>query len=81
MGRKLAGGMPLGEGYFGYLAGVLGHTADAHEVGSFSGFDCARALTGQRHTHAIKKVLAAFIRVDSSRIRLAYVHPAQPNIA
>jgi hypothetical protein len=32
MGRKLAGGMPLGEGYFGYLAGVLGHTADAHEV-------------------------------------------------
>jgi len=24
MGRKLAGGMPLGEGYFGYLAAVLG---------------------------------------------------------
>jgi len=32
MGRKLAGGMPLGEGYFGYLAGVLGHTAEAREI-------------------------------------------------
>ena len=32
MGRKLAGGMPLGEGYFGYLAGVLGHTAEALRV-------------------------------------------------
>jgi len=32
MGRKLAGGMPLGEGYFGYLAGSLGHTVEAHEV-------------------------------------------------
>lgn len=32
MGRKLAGGMPLGEGYFGYLAGVLGHTIEAREV-------------------------------------------------
>jgi TolB-like protein len=32
LGRKLAGGMPLGEGYFGYLAGVLGHTVEAHEV-------------------------------------------------
>jgi TolB-like protein/Flp pilus assembly protein TadD len=32
MGRKLAGGMPLGEGYFGYLAGVLGHTVEAREV-------------------------------------------------
>lgn len=32
MGRKLAGGMPLGEGYFGYLAGVLGHAAEAREV-------------------------------------------------
>jgi TolB-like protein len=31
-GRKLAGGMPLGEGYFGYLAGVLGHTVEAHSV-------------------------------------------------
>jgi TolB-like protein len=31
-GRKLADGMPLGEGYFGYLAGVLGHTAEAHNV-------------------------------------------------
>jgi TolB-like protein len=31
-GRKLAGGMPLGEGYFGYLAGVLGHTVEAREV-------------------------------------------------
>ena len=30
-GRKLAGGMPLGEGYFGYLAGVLGHTAEGRE--------------------------------------------------
>jgi TolB-like protein len=32
MGRKLAGGMPLGEGYFGYLAGMLRHTAEAREV-------------------------------------------------
>ena len=32
MGRKLAGGMPLAEGYFGYLAGSLGHTVEAHEV-------------------------------------------------
>jgi hypothetical protein len=32
MGKKLAGGMPLGEGYFGYLAGVLGHTVEAREV-------------------------------------------------
>jgi len=32
MGRKLAGGMPLGEGYFGYLAGVLGHAVEAREV-------------------------------------------------
>ena len=32
MGRKLAGGMPLGEGYFGYLAGVLGHKAEAREI-------------------------------------------------
>jgi TolB-like protein len=32
MGRKLAGGIPLGEGYFGYLAGVLRHTVEAREV-------------------------------------------------
>lgn len=32
MGRKLAGGMPLGEGYFGYLAGVLGHRVAARDV-------------------------------------------------
>jgi tetratricopeptide (TPR) repeat protein len=31
-GKKLADGMPLGEGYFGYLAGVLGHTAEARCV-------------------------------------------------
>ena len=31
-GRKLADGMPLGEGYFGYLAGVTGHTAEARAV-------------------------------------------------
>src|SRR6516162_4574668 len=31
-GRKLVDGMPLGEGYFGYLAGVLGHTVEAHRV-------------------------------------------------
>ena len=31
-GRKLADGMPLGEGYFGYLAGVLGHTEEARSV-------------------------------------------------
>ena len=30
--RKLAGGLPLGEGYFGYLAGVLGHAVEAHSV-------------------------------------------------
>lgn len=32
MGRKLAGGLPLGKGYFGYLAGVLRHTVEACEV-------------------------------------------------
>ena len=32
MGRKLNDGMPLGEGYFGYLAGVLGHTVEARGV-------------------------------------------------
>jgi len=32
MGRKLAGGMPLGEGYFGYIAGVLGHPVEALHV-------------------------------------------------
>jgi len=32
MGRKLAGGMPLGEGYFGYLAALLGHSVEAREV-------------------------------------------------
>jgi hypothetical protein len=32
MGRKLAGGMPLGEGYFGYHAAVLGHTVEARSV-------------------------------------------------
>ncbi len=31
-GRKLNDGLPLGEGYFGYLAGVLGHTAEARSV-------------------------------------------------
>jgi serine/threonine-protein kinase len=31
-GRKLADSMPIGEGYFGYLAGVLGHTAEARHV-------------------------------------------------
>jgi len=31
-GRKLANGMPLGEGYFGYLAGVTGHTVEARGV-------------------------------------------------
>jgi TolB-like protein len=31
-GRKLADGMPLGEGYFGYLAGTLGHTVEARCV-------------------------------------------------
>jgi TolB-like protein/tetratricopeptide (TPR) repeat protein len=31
-GKKLADGMPLGEGYFGYLAGVLGHTDEARRV-------------------------------------------------
>lgn len=32
MGRKLAGSMPLGEGYFGYVAGLLGHTVEARSV-------------------------------------------------
>jgi tetratricopeptide (TPR) repeat protein len=32
MGRRLADGMPLGEGFFGYLAGVLGHREEAHSV-------------------------------------------------
>ena len=31
-GRKLADSMPIGEGYFGYLAGVLGYTAEARHV-------------------------------------------------
>jgi TolB-like protein/tetratricopeptide (TPR) repeat protein len=31
-GRKLANGMPLGEGYFGYLAGVTGHTVETRGV-------------------------------------------------
>ena len=31
-GKKLNEGMPLGEGYFGYLAGVLGHADDARRV-------------------------------------------------
>jgi serine/threonine-protein kinase len=31
-GRKLANGMPLGEGYFGYLSGVTGHTVEARGV-------------------------------------------------
>ena len=31
-GRKLNDGLPLGEGYFGYVAGVLGHTAEARHV-------------------------------------------------
>jgi hypothetical protein len=32
MGRKLNDGLPLGEGYFGYVAGVLRHTAKARSV-------------------------------------------------
>jgi tetratricopeptide (TPR) repeat protein len=31
-GRKLNDGLPLGEGYFGYIAAVLGHTAEARSV-------------------------------------------------
>jgi TolB-like protein/tetratricopeptide (TPR) repeat protein len=31
-GRKLNDGLPLGEGYFGYVAGVLGHIAEARSV-------------------------------------------------
>ncbi len=30
--RKLAGGLPLGEGYFGYLAGALGRRVEASRV-------------------------------------------------
>lgn len=32
IGRKLADGLPLGEGYFGYLAGALGRKAEACQV-------------------------------------------------
>ena len=32
MGKKLNDGLPLGEGYFGYVAGVLGHTPEARSV-------------------------------------------------
>jgi len=32
MGRKLNDGLPLGEGYFGYVAGVLGHIVEARRV-------------------------------------------------
>ena len=32
IGRKLNNGLPLGEGYFGYIAGVLGHTLEARTV-------------------------------------------------
>ena len=31
-GRKLNDGLPLGEGYFGYIAGTLGHTLEARSV-------------------------------------------------
>jgi tetratricopeptide (TPR) repeat protein len=31
-GRKLVDCMPIGEGYFGYVAGVLGYTAEARQV-------------------------------------------------
>jgi TolB-like protein/tetratricopeptide (TPR) repeat protein len=31
-GSKLNDGLPLGEGYFGYIAGVLGHTLEARSV-------------------------------------------------
>ncbi len=32
MARKLNDGLPLGEGYFGYVAGVLGHSVEARNV-------------------------------------------------
>lgn len=32
VGRKLADGLPLGEGYFGYLAGALGRRDEARRV-------------------------------------------------
>jgi tetratricopeptide (TPR) repeat protein len=32
LGRKLNDGLPLGEGYFGYVAGVLGHRVEGHSV-------------------------------------------------
>jgi TolB-like protein len=31
-GKKLNDGLPLGEGYFGYVAGLLGHTVEAGSV-------------------------------------------------
>jgi TolB-like protein/tetratricopeptide (TPR) repeat protein len=31
-GKKFNDGLPLGEGYFGYLAGALGHTVEARSV-------------------------------------------------
>ena len=32
LAKQLNDGLPLGEGFFGYLAGVLGHTAEARRV-------------------------------------------------
>jgi TolB-like protein/tetratricopeptide (TPR) repeat protein len=40
LGRKLNDGLPLGEGYFGYIAGVLGHPVEARSV--------VRELQGRR---------------------------------
>ena len=31
-GKELNDGLPLGEGFFGYLAGALGHKADARRI-------------------------------------------------
>ena len=46
--RKLNDGLPLGEGYFGYIAGALGHTVEARSV-----IDELEALRGKDYGPAL----------------------------
>jgi len=46
--RKLNDGLPLGEGYFGYIAGALGHTVEARNV-----IDELEALRGKGYGPAL----------------------------
>ena len=46
--RKLNDGLPLGEGYFGYIAGALGHTVEARNV-----IDELEALRGKDYGPAL----------------------------